>query len=107
MTPTDLQSSPPTTIEYENLELSNRRFGVELRAAFDRVFAKGWYVLGSEVADFEREFSAFVGSAHCVGVANGLDALMLSLKALDLPSGSDVLVASNTYIATIDRKSVV
>ncbi len=101
MTPTDLQSSPPTTIEYENLELSNRRFGVELRAAFDRVFAKGWYVLGSEVADFEREFSAFVGSAHCVGVANGLDALTLSLKALDLPSGSDVLVASNTYIATI------
>ena len=88
-------------IEYESLELSNRGFVAELREAFDRVVAKGWYVLGTEVAEFEREFAAFVGAAHAVGVANGLDALTLSLKALDLPQGSDVLVASNTYIATI------
>ena len=94
-----LENQP--TIEYENLGLSNHRFNEELRAAFDRVLAKGWYVLGSEVSDFEREFAAFTGSAHCVGVANGLDALTLSLKALELPSNSDVLVASNTYIATI------
>jgi len=88
-------------IEYENLELSNRRFAGGLREAFDRVLAKGWYVLGSEVSHFESEFAAFVGSAHCIGVANGLDALTLSIQALDLPKGSEVLVASNTYIATI------
>jgi dTDP-4-amino-4,6-dideoxygalactose transaminase len=88
-------------IEYESLELSNRRFVAELREAFDAVVAKGWYVLGQQVADFEREFAAYVGGAHCAGVANGLDALTLSLTALDLPPGSDVLVASNTYIATI------
>jgi dTDP-4-amino-4,6-dideoxygalactose transaminase len=88
-------------IEYENLELSNRRFAGELRAAFDRVLSKGWYVLGSEVSEFEREFAACVGSAHCIGVANGLDALTLSIKALDFAAGSEILVASNTYIATI------
>lgn len=88
-------------IEYENLEQSNRRFVAEMRQAFDAVVAKGWYVLGKEVSQFETEFAAFVGSAHCVGVANGLDALTLSIVALDLPRGSDVLVASNTYIATI------
>ena len=88
-------------IEYENLELSNRRFVAALREAFDQVVGKGWYVLGKEVSEFEREFAAYVGAAHGVGVANGLDALTLSLKALDLPAGSDVLVASNTYIATI------
>ena len=88
-------------IEYENLELSNRRFVAELRGAFDAVVAKGWYVLGQQVADFEREFAAYVGGAHGIGVANGLDALILSLRALDLPPDSEVLVASNTYIATI------
>jgi dTDP-4-amino-4,6-dideoxygalactose transaminase len=88
-------------IEYESLELSNRRFVAALREAFDGVVAKGWYVLGKEVAEFEREFAACVGGSHGIGVANGLDALILSLKALDLPSGSEVLVASNTYIATI------
>jgi dTDP-4-amino-4,6-dideoxygalactose transaminase len=88
-------------IEYENLELSNRRFVAALREAFDQVVGKGWYVLGKEVSEFEREFASYVGAAHGVGVANGLDALTLSLKALDLPAGSDVLVASNTYIATI------
>lgn len=88
-------------IEYENLERSNHRFVAGLRQAFDAVLAKGWYVLGSEVSQFEAEFAAFVGSAHCIGVANGLDALTLSIVALDLPRGSEVLVASNTYIATI------
>ena len=88
-------------IEYENLGLANRPFEAELRAAFARVLAKGWYILGSEVAEFEREFAAFVGVKHCVGVANGLDALTLSIRALDLPPDSEILVASNTYIATI------
>jgi dTDP-4-amino-4,6-dideoxygalactose transaminase len=88
-------------IEYENLELANRSFVAELRESFDRVVAKGWYVLGNEVAQFEREFADYVGTQHGVGVANGLEALSLSLRALNLPAGSEVLVASNTYIATI------
>ena len=57
--------------------------------------------MGAEVSQFEQEFAAFVGAKHCIGVASGLDALILSIEALDLPPASDILVASNTYIATI------
>lgn len=88
-------------IEYESLANSNGRFFEELEAAASRVIRGGWYVLGQEVAALEREFAQYVGVKHCVGVANGLDALILSIEALDLPKGSDILVASNTYIATI------
>jgi len=73
----------------------------DLEVALSRVLRSGWYVLGSEVASFETEFASYVGAKHCIGVANGLDALILSIEALDLPAGSDILVASNTYIATI------
>lgn len=88
-------------IEYESLASSNATFMSELEQAATRVIRSGWYVLGSEVEAFEAEFAAYTGSRHCIGVANGLDALILSLEALALPAGSDVLVASNTYIATI------
>jgi len=88
-------------IEYESLALSNAPFMAELEAAACRVIRSGWYVLGQEVSAFESEFAQYVGAKHCIGVANGLDALILSIEALDLPKGSDVMVASNTYIATI------
>lgn len=88
-------------IEYESLAKSNRVFMEELEDAAKRVIRGGWYVLGQEVAAFEAEFAQYVGAKHCIGVANGLDALILSIEALDLPKGSDILVASNTYIATI------
>ncbi|MBK7003937.1 MAG: DegT/DnrJ/EryC1/StrS family aminotransferase [Burkholderiales bacterium] len=88
-------------IEYEKLSQSNASFMDELEAAAARVIRSGWYVLGHEVKEFEGEFAAYVGAKHCIGVANGLDALVLSIEALDLPAGSEVLVASNTYIATI------
>lgn len=88
-------------IEYESLARSNQTVMSELEAVASRVIRSGWYVLGSEVSAFEAEFSAYAESAHCVGVANGLDALILSIEALELPPGSDILVASNTYIATI------
>jgi dTDP-4-amino-4,6-dideoxygalactose transaminase len=93
--------SEPNVIEYESLARSNAAFMAELEAAATRVIRSGWYVLGQEVSSFEIEFAQYVGAKHCIGVANGLDALILSIEALDLPSGSDVLVASNTYIATI------
>jgi dTDP-4-amino-4,6-dideoxygalactose transaminase len=88
-------------IEYESLARSNERFMAELEAAATRVIRSGWYVLGQEVSAFEAEFAQYMGAKHCIGVANGLDALILSIEALDLPKGSDILVASNTYIATI------
>jgi dTDP-4-amino-4,6-dideoxygalactose transaminase len=88
-------------IEYENLAQSNAAYIADLEAATSRVIRSGWYVLGHEVNAFEQEFAQYVGAKHCIGVANGLDALILSIEALNLPKGSDVLVASNTYIATI------
>lgn len=72
----------------------------ELKAAFSRVIDSGWYILGQELNQFEREYADYCGASHCVGVANGLDALTLSLRALDIGPGDEVIVPSNTYIAT-------
>ena len=88
-------------IEYESLANANQQFMHELEAAATKVIRSGWYVLGNEVNEFEKEFATWIGARHCIGVANGLDALILSLEALMLPKNSEVLVASNTYIATI------
>ena len=62
--------------------------------------ASGWYIRGPEVDAFEAEFATYCGAAHCVGVANGLDALHLALRAMDVGPGDEVIVPSNTYIAT-------
>ncbi|TWT13551.1 DegT/DnrJ/EryC1/StrS aminotransferase family protein [Reyranella sp. CPCC 100927] len=72
----------------------------EIDAAMGRVAASGWYVLGAEVAAFEQEFAAYCGTKHCVGVANGLEALELVLRAWDIGAGDEVIVPSSTYIAT-------
>ena len=72
----------------------------ELRVAFDRVYTRSWYIEGCEDEMFERTFAAFCDSKYCVGVGNGLDALMLSLKALGIGEGDEVIVPANTYIAT-------
>lgn len=72
----------------------------ELDAAVRHVLDSGWYVLGPEVTAFEEEFAAYCGASHCVGVANGLDALHLSLRACGIGAGDEVIVSSNTYIAT-------
>ena len=72
----------------------------ELDAAYRRVMESGWFVLGAELEAFETEFAAFCGARHCVGVANGLDALHLILRALGIGAGDEVIVPSNTYIAT-------
>jgi dTDP-4-amino-4,6-dideoxygalactose transaminase len=93
--------SESPVIEYESLARSNAALMDELEAAASRVLRSGWYIMGNELSAFEAEFAAYVGAKHCIGVANGLDALILSIEALDLPAGSDILVASNTYIATI------
>lgn len=71
-----------------------------LRGAFDRVFTRSWYIEGAEDEAFEKDFAEYCGAKYCVGVGNGLDALMLSLKALGIGEGNEVIVPSNTYIAT-------
>ena len=88
-------------IEYENLKNTNTTFFEELEKAATNVIKGGWYVLGEEVNLFEVEFAKFIGTKYCIGVANGLDAITLSIEALSLPKESEILVASNTYIATI------
>src|SRR5689334_22479628 len=77
---------------------------LELKDAIDaavaRVLSSGLYILGEEVERFEHEFADYCQAAYCVGLANGLDALILALRALDIGVGDEVLVPSNTYIAT-------
>lgn len=88
-------------IEYENLRKSNHKFHSEFEKSFQKNLKDGRFVLAQNVQDFERNFAAFCGVKRCVGVASGLDALFLAVKALNLPKGSEILVPANTYIASI------
>jgi len=92
-------------VPFLDLQGLNARFELEFAEAFRKFQQTGHYILGEEVSAFEREFALYCGTKHCVGVANGLDALRLILEAYKilgkLNSGDAVLVASNTYIATI------
>lgn len=88
-------------IDYENLSKLNNPFFQEYKSRLASFLEKGWFVLGDEVKLFENQFAAFCGSKNCVGVANGLDALVLAIRALNFPEGSQIIVPSNTYIASI------
>ena len=88
-------------IEYENLRKANEPFFKEYQQSFAATLDSGWFILGNAVKKFEEEFARFITSKYCVGVGNGLDALILSLRALNFEPGSEVIVPSNTYIATI------
>lgn len=77
-----------------------KELGSELSDAFNRVLSCSWYIDGSEKEAFEKHFAEYIGAKYCIGVGNGLDALMLSLKALDIGQGDEVIVPSNTFIAT-------
>ena len=72
----------------------------EIDSAIHRVLDSGWYILGAEVEAFEAEWAAYCGATHSIGVANGLDALILALRSLEVGPGDEVIVPSNTYIAT-------
>ncbi len=87
-------------IPFVSFKPMERELDAELRGAFARVYGRSWYIEGEEDAAFEKAFAAYCGAEHCVGCGNGLDALMLSLKALGIGPGDEVLVPSNTYIAT-------
>lgn len=92
-------------IEFLSLKKVNDSFEPALSGAVKRVLDSGWYLLGNEVKAFEQEYGKFIGSKHCIGVANGLDALRLILRAYMetgvLREGDEVIVPANTFIATI------
>ncbi|MDP3557724.1 MAG: DegT/DnrJ/EryC1/StrS family aminotransferase [Bacteroidota bacterium] len=72
----------------------------ELTKAFEKVYDSHWYIMGNCLKDFEKNYADFSKTKHCTGVANGLDALIISLKALGIGAGDEVIVPSNTYIAS-------
>lgn len=92
-------------IPFLDLKAINHRYRDELVEACTRVIDTGWYIQGNEVKSFEEEFAYYCGSEHCIGVANGLDALTLTLRAWKelglLKDGDEVIVPANTYIASV------
>jgi dTDP-4-amino-4,6-dideoxygalactose transaminase len=88
-------------IEYENLGKSNLPFLEEYSKKFRKVTERGWFILGEEVKNFETAFASYCGTEYCIGVGNGLDALTIALNSFSFPKGKEVIVPSNTYIATI------
>lgn len=87
-------------IPFLNMQAPYLELQAELDSAWRRVMESGWYILGSEVEAFEREFADYVGARHCVGVGNGLEALHLILRAYGIGAGDEVIVPANTYIAS-------
>ena len=87
-------------VPFVSFSALQRELDGSLREAFERVFDKGWYIHGDEDVSFQDAFARYCGTEHCVGCGNGLDALFLSLKALGIGPGDEVIVPSNTYIAT-------
>lgn len=92
-------------IKFLDIPKITASFEPELSEAIERVVRRGWYLLGEEVASFEKDYRTYIGSGHCIGVANGLDALRLIFKAYIelgvMAEGDEVIVPANTYIASI------
>lgn len=92
--------SANTPIPFLDLKTPHIELRTQLQAAFDRTLDSGWYIQGNELKQFEQEFAAYCEAEHCIGVGNGLDALHLILRAYGIGKGDEVIVPSNTYIAT-------
>lgn len=88
-------------IEYENLRKVNNKYFKKFKKKLTNFFKSNDFILGKNVKKFEKNFANFCNTKYCVGVNSGLDALILSLEALDIEKDSEIIVASNTYIATI------
>ena len=92
-------------IRFLDIQKITDSFEPELSEAVARVVRRGWYLLGEEVAAFEKEYASYIGVKHCIGVANGLDALRLIMKAWiemgEMREGDEIIVPANTYIASI------
>jgi dTDP-4-amino-4,6-dideoxygalactose transaminase len=87
-------------IEFLDLKKTNLLYAEDYTTAFNKILEDGWYILGKNVSAFEAEYANFSNTRFCVGLANGLDALILSLKVLKIGKGDEVIVPSNTYIAS-------
>ena len=94
------QEKTVVTIPFLDLKAPCLELQDELDAAYRRVMESGWYILGKEVETFENEFAEYCEAKHCIGVGNGLDALHLILRGYGIGPGDEVIVPSNTYIAT-------
>lgn len=88
------------TVPFLDLRAASDDLGEQLVAAAERVIRSGWFILGPEVEHFEEQFASYLGVRHCVGVASGLDALHLALRAMGVGPGDEVIVPGNTYVAT-------
>jgi len=92
-------------IKFLDIQAINHSFEPELSRAIQKVVSSGWYLVGEETKQFEKEYAAYCGAKHCIGVANGLDALRLILKAWMemglMQEGDEIIVPANTYIASI------
>lgn len=95
-----MNNSELSHVSFLDLRAGYLELKKELDEAVARVMDSGWYLLGKETDAFESEYASYAESRHCIGVANGLEALVLSLKALGVGPGDEVVVPSNTYIAT-------
>jgi dTDP-4-amino-4,6-dideoxygalactose transaminase len=95
-----MSTYPPIKVPFLDLQAAYHELHLELDAACQRVMQSGRYILGEEVAAFEAEYAAFVGTKQCVGVANGLDALYVILRGYEIGPGDEVIVPANTFIAT-------
>lgn len=89
------------TIMPNRLDRGFMKYQAEFEAKALEVLRSGWYVLGRELEAFEKEFAAYTGAAHCVGLASGLDALWLAFRILGIGAGDEVIVQANTYIASV------
>lgn len=87
-------------VPFASFKPLEKELDAELRAAFTRVYENSWYIDGKEDKAFEEAFAAYCDSKYCIGVGNGLDALMLALKAMGIGADDEVIVPSNTFIAT-------
>lgn len=94
------KSMTPSQVPFLDLAATYQELRTELDAAYHRVMESGWYILGEEVEQFEKEFAEYCEMPYAIGVANGLEALFLILKAWGIGDGDEVIVPANTYIAT-------
>lgn len=92
-------------VKFLDLQKVTSRYGAEIHDSVSRIIDSGWYLLGEETALFEKNYAAYIGASHCIGVANGLDALRLILRAYIemgvMKEGDEIIVPANTFIASI------
>ena len=87
-------------VPFATMQVMHKEIRKEMLDKFTEIYDKGWYIGGEECSKFEEEYAKFIGTKYCIGTGNGLDALRLAMLALDIGEGDEVIVPSNTYIAT-------